>query len=334
MLEVEPRELPDVLAALAQRWCLDPHDVQAVVQILAEAARGDGLREILVRRGDHPDVDADRRLAADAEEFAFREHAQQPRLKSERHVADLVQEQRAAVRLLEPADPPLGRARERAFLVTEELRLEQLRGDRRRVQRDERRVRARRVVVQGPRDELLAGARFAGNQHSHARARQPADRLEHVLHRGRLADDPRRRLRLGLLCRAARSLPRRARYELHRFVDVERLRQVLERAALVRGHRAVQVGVRRDHDHRDIGIGPREPLHELEAAHIGHSNVGHEHVGPIALERGEELPAGIERARNHVRLLQRLLEHPAHRLVVVDDPNAQPGRRHQPRPAE
>jgi hypothetical protein len=135
-------------------------------------------------------------------------------------------------------------------------------------------------------------------------------------------------------CRAARALPRRARHELHRFVDVERLRQVLERAALVRGHRAVQVGVRGDHDHGDIGIGLREPLHELEAAHVGHSNVSHEHVWPIALERGEELLTGIERARDHVRLLQRLLEHPAHRLVVVDHPNAQARRRHQPRPAE
>ncbi len=80
LLEIEARELANVLAALAQRRCLDPHDVQAVVQVLAEAARGDGLSEILMRRGDHADVDSDRRLAADAEEFALGEHAQQPRL--------------------------------------------------------------------------------------------------------------------------------------------------------------------------------------------------------------------------------------------------------------
>src|SRR5690606_31344723 len=97
---------------------------------LAEATLLDRKRKILVRRGDYPHVDADRRLPADAEELALGEHAQQPGLQRRRHVADLVEEQRAAVGLLEPADPPLHRARERALLVAEELGLEQLGGDR------------------------------------------------------------------------------------------------------------------------------------------------------------------------------------------------------------
>ena len=61
----------------------------------------------------------------------------------------------------------------------------------------------------------------------------------------------------GLLARVAAALPRRARYELHGLVDIERLRQILERAALIRGHGAVEIRVRRDHDHRDVGIGLR-----------------------------------------------------------------------------
>ena len=96
---------------VAQRRQLDADHVQAVVEVLAEAARRVTRSvEILVRRGDHAHVDADRRLAADAVELAFREHAQQPRLQRERHVADLVEEQRAAVGLLEAA-APLGRRR-------------------------------------------------------------------------------------------------------------------------------------------------------------------------------------------------------------------------------
>jgi hypothetical protein len=89
------------------------------------------------------------------------------------------------------------------------------------------------------RDQLLPGAGFAGDQHRHARARQAPDRLKHVLHRRSLTDDPGRGLRLRLLRRAAAALTRRARYELHRLVDVEWFREVLERTALVSGYGAV-----------------------------------------------------------------------------------------------
>ncbi len=43
--------------------------------------------------------------------LAFLQHAQQPGLQRQRHVADLVQEQGAAMRLLHLADRALARAR-------------------------------------------------------------------------------------------------------------------------------------------------------------------------------------------------------------------------------
>jgi hypothetical protein len=52
--------------------------------------------EVLVRGGDHAHVGAQRVVAADAVELAVRQHAQQARLQVERHVADFVEEQRAA----------------------------------------------------------------------------------------------------------------------------------------------------------------------------------------------------------------------------------------------
>jgi len=64
--------------------------------------------------------------------LAVRQHAQQPHLQVGRHVADLVQEQRAAVGLLEAAAARRLGAGERPALVAEELRLQQiLRGSRR-----------------------------------------------------------------------------------------------------------------------------------------------------------------------------------------------------------
>jgi hypothetical protein len=49
------------------------------------------------------------------------QHAQDLGLRVRAHVADFVEEQRAAVSLLEAADALLVRARERALLVTEQL---------------------------------------------------------------------------------------------------------------------------------------------------------------------------------------------------------------------
>ena len=54
-------------------------------------------------RGDHADVDVDRVRLADAADLAPLEHAQQLRLQVERELADLVEEQRAAVRGLDQA---------------------------------------------------------------------------------------------------------------------------------------------------------------------------------------------------------------------------------------
>ena len=76
---------------------------EAVVEVLAERLRLDHRRQVAVRRGDDPHVDADRPLAADAHDLAVLHDAQQADLRGERELADLVEEQRAAVGLLEPA---------------------------------------------------------------------------------------------------------------------------------------------------------------------------------------------------------------------------------------
>ena len=100
-------------------------------------------------------------VAADAARSALLEHAQQLRLHRRRQLADLVEEERAAVRRLEAADAPLARAGEGAALVAEELALEQRLRDRGAVHDDEGLVAARAELVDRARDELLAGAALA-----------------------------------------------------------------------------------------------------------------------------------------------------------------------------
>ncbi len=83
---------------------MDDRDLQAKVQVCAELSLRDQIVQRLVRRGDDPNVAADRFVSADPLERPVLKHAQQLGLRGERHVADLVEEQRSAVARFEPTD--------------------------------------------------------------------------------------------------------------------------------------------------------------------------------------------------------------------------------------
>ena len=108
--------------ALAQRRQHERDDVQPVEEILAERA-GPGRRlQVAVRRGNQPEVHPHRPRAADALELPLLQRAQQLRLQRERQLADLVEEERAAVGQLHLALLEADRAGERPLLVAEQLR--------------------------------------------------------------------------------------------------------------------------------------------------------------------------------------------------------------------
>ena len=73
------------------------HDVEPVVEILAEAPSLDDVVQVPVRRGDDAHVHLAIGVLADAADLAFLEHAEQLDLERERHLADLVEEDGAAV---------------------------------------------------------------------------------------------------------------------------------------------------------------------------------------------------------------------------------------------
>jgi hypothetical protein len=101
------------------------HHVDAVVQVGAVLAALHHLLEVAVGGADQPHVDLHRLAAADAFELALLQHAQQLGLEGRRDVADLVEEQRAAVRHLEAALAVAHGAGEGALLVAEEFALQQ-----------------------------------------------------------------------------------------------------------------------------------------------------------------------------------------------------------------
>src|SRR5208337_307313 len=95
------QEFGDVFAALAQRWNLDADHIEPMQQIFAKVPGFYACLEVLMGCGDDTYVNLYRGLTAHSIELALGQHPQQARLQRRRHVADLVEEERAAVGLFE-----------------------------------------------------------------------------------------------------------------------------------------------------------------------------------------------------------------------------------------
>ncbi len=180
---------PHVVAARAERREVDRDHLEAVEEVLAERPLARHRREVAVRRRHDAHRDRHRARAAEPLDLARLEEAQELHLRGERQLAHLVEEQRPAVRR---GRPPLARARrprERALLVAEQLRLDERLGDRAAVHRHERPLRARAVVVDRPREPLLARPALALDEHRRLGRRDAGDRLEDADEARVLADD-------------------------------------------------------------------------------------------------------------------------------------------------
>ncbi len=124
----------------------------------------DRFGQVAVRGGDDADVDLDRLGAADAVDLALLDGAQQLGLQARIHLADFVEQQRAAIGFLELADAPCDGAGEGALLVAEQLGFQQVLRDRGAVDGDEGLFGAGRASMDVAGEDFLAGAAFAGDQ--------------------------------------------------------------------------------------------------------------------------------------------------------------------------
>src|SRR4051794_21700336 len=105
-------------------------------KILAEFAFGNEFFKIAMGCDQHSDINCDRLVAADAFDLTFLEHPQQLGLHGKRHVADFIEEESAAMRLLKLADVAIRSTSERPLFVAEEFGLDQFGRNSGAIQRD------------------------------------------------------------------------------------------------------------------------------------------------------------------------------------------------------
>ena len=178
----------DVVQALAQGRQPDVDHVEPVVEVLTEGPRLDLTLQVAVGRRDQAHVHAQALDAAHALEALILEDTQQLDLHVLGQFADLVQEERAAVRQFEAAGLAGHRAGERALLVAEQLTFEERLRDGAAVDLQEGRALAVALLVQGAGDQLLARAALAGHQHSGGLGRDLLDEIVDLAHRPGAAD--------------------------------------------------------------------------------------------------------------------------------------------------
>jgi hypothetical protein len=255
------------------------------------------------------------------------EHAQELHLEVGRHLRELVEEERSAVGLLEEPLLVAHGAGERALDVSEDLRLEQGLGQGAAVDGEEGAVRALARVVQGFRDELLAGARLAPDEDRRVGRRHPGDQLEDVAHLRRAGDDAGDREAVAHLCLEVGVLPPE-RLALERVVDPQQqlvgltaLLEVVEGAEPDRLLRRLPARVRREEDDVGLGAVPFGRAEHVQAVAVRHPQVGHDDVEDAVRERRRR---GLEPLRLRdlmAPLLQQERQRLPRRLLVVHHEN-------------
>ncbi len=282
--------------------------------------------EVLVGRREHANVDVNDVLAADARDVPGLHGAQHLGLRHELHVADLVEEERSPVGLLEETAALEHRAGERALLVAEQLALDELPRDRRAVHLHEGAVGARAEAVQGAGDKLLAGAALAGDED---RGLGGGDLLElpeealddraaadHLVAEELLLGDP------GELLPHLGGIEHVAHADEHA-LSRERLLEEIARPELDGLHRVVHGGVPADDDDGQIAraLVAADLRQRVEAAHVRQLDVedGQVDRGVRAGQHRQRLRGGLGAEHAVSLALEHELQRAPDVLLVVDD---------------
>src|SRR5436853_3138573 len=117
-------QLREVVAAFTQGRQYQRIHVNAVKQVLAEFAVLGESAEVSMGSYDYTYVNCDWLVTANALDFILFENTQELGLHGERHVPDLIEENRSALRLFKLSDMSSGGSCERSFFMSEEFRFD------------------------------------------------------------------------------------------------------------------------------------------------------------------------------------------------------------------
>src|SRR5204863_1815954 len=179
----------NVLAPVTERGNRDGEDVQAIVQVLTKPASAHFRLEIPTCRGNDADVALHGARAADTLELALLQHAKKLWLKIGTQLGDLVEQERSAIRTFERAERALGRARQPTLFVSEERTLDLPFRKCRAVHPNEGSFATIALRVDRSREQLLAGSRFALQEHGRAARGGRRHAVQQVTNRSSLAND-------------------------------------------------------------------------------------------------------------------------------------------------
>src|SRR5258708_19414284 len=289
-----------VFPSVAQRRNLEVDHVQAVVQIIAEAALTHQRQEFNVGSSYDAHVDFQLLSAAETHEFALLNHAQKLGLRLGADGGDFVKKYRALIGDFEESLLGSNRAGERALHMAEELRLQEVHGDRSRIYGHKGFVRARGSGVNRLGDEFLARAAFATDENRGARRRDLRDEVQKHLHFVALADNVRE---AEALLQGALELDvfiaKPARFHGLRdlgeqFIVGPRLGDVVHRAILESGASHIDRTVGGDQDDRELRIATLNLPQHLQTVAVRQANVQQQKVIRMLVQLFE---AGFTRFR-------------------------------------
>src|SRR5690554_5011900 len=178
-----------ILAALPEWGQMKIHDVEPVVEILAEGPLFDHFGKIAMGRRDDPNIDRLGTIGAHALHHPLLERTKKLHLKVEGHLAQLVEKERAALGLLKTTGARCHCAGEGALNVTEEFGLEEVFGDGAAVDDNEGAIAPIGTAMDLARDELFTGSGFTCDEHADLGWRDALHFAEDLLKNGGAADD-------------------------------------------------------------------------------------------------------------------------------------------------
>ncbi len=315
----------DVVPPLPERRQIQGDDVDPEVEVLAELPLLHEAEKVLVRGRDDPDIHLLRLAAADHAHLAVLEHPEELDLHGGIRLADLVQEDGPAVGGLEEAGPRLAGAREGSLDVAEELALEQPLGDASAVDRHEGKGRPLAAVVDGPGDELLAGAALPGQDDGGRRPGRLVDGGVHRVHHVRLAEQAvacgRRPWRLTDSGQPLVQVVERPPDGTEKLLVREGLGEILVSPGLDGLDGTLDRGVAGDHHQLGLLVVLAHVPDEVHAADLRHLQIRDDELGG----RGLEMRYGLRDARGRGHPVALDLEVPAEHLQralrVVHDEN-------------